>query len=98
VPGFEQFRIWHSAIHYEFCTDPSEPLDAMIVDLSKNQVSGKRELRELTEKKLPLLERAELNARLRLIGSCYKKAIEVVPHLPERAPTHRHRGQKELQL
>jgi hypothetical protein len=98
VPSFEQFRIWHSAIHYEFCTDPSEPLEAMIVDLSKNQVSGKRELHELTERKLPILERAELSARLTLVGSCYKRAIETVPHLPEKTPHKRSREQKELQL
>jgi hypothetical protein len=75
-----------------------EPLDAMIVDLSKNQVSGKRELRELNARKLPLLEKSELDDRLTLVGTCYEKAIELVPHLPERAPNRRDRAQTEMRI
>ncbi len=98
VPNFEQFRIWHSALDYEFCTNSSELPETMIVDLSKNLVSGKRELRELTSVKLPLLERTELRSRLELIASCYKRAIDEVPHLPERQHHPRNARQKELQL
>src|ERR1700733_4495017 len=32
-PDYEQFRIWRSALHYEFCCDPLEPLEAIIIDL-----------------------------------------------------------------
>ena len=96
VPTDEQFRIWHSALHYEFCRGELGHLEVMIVDLSKNEISEKRELRELTSKKLPLLLPEETTQRLDLIGSCYQKAIELVPHLPERARTTKHSVQREL--
>jgi hypothetical protein len=43
-PNQEQFRIWRSALHYEF-----GDTNVMIIGLSKNSVNGKRELSEITE-------------------------------------------------
>jgi hypothetical protein len=56
----------------------------MIVDLSRNPVNQNRELREITERKFPLLPKAELIERLEFVVSCYKKAIEIVPERPRR--------------
>lgn len=84
IPTDEQFRIWLSALHYQYCIGRSEPLGAMIVDLSKSTVNGKRELRELTSKKIPLLSIDEMNERMTLVGLSYNQAIKVVPELPSR--------------
>lgn len=80
IPNTEQFAMWRSALFYEYC-DGSDI--SMIVDLSKNLVSQKRELREITSRKYPLLEKAELDERLETVAACYLKAIEVVPERPE---------------
>jgi hypothetical protein len=95
-PNYEQFRIWRSALHYEFCCDPLEPLEAIIIDLSRDFDSGKRILRELGSTVLPLLDKSELDRRLDLIATCYRRAIEVVPELPTRAPKPKPTGQGEL--
>jgi hypothetical protein len=94
-PSHEQFRIWHSALHYEFCCDPLEPLEAVIVDLSRNDETGKRRLRELGPSVLALLSKTELDQRLDLVARCYRKALEVVPDLPVRRPKPT-TGQSEL--
>ncbi len=72
--------MWRSALFYEFCEGPDV---AMIVDLSKNSVSQKRELREITAHKFPLLKKTELDERLEVVAACYRKAIEDVPARPE---------------
>jgi hypothetical protein len=95
-PNHEQFRIWHSALHYEFCCDPLEPLEALIVDLSRDEITGKRRLRELDLSKLALLDKTELDRRLDLVATCYLKAIELVPVLPVRQPKPKSTGQTEL--
>jgi hypothetical protein len=46
IPNDEQFCMWRSALVYEFCAGKDA---AMIVDLSKNPVSQKRELREVLQ-------------------------------------------------
>lgn len=79
APTLEQSRIWLSALHYEFCCDPLQPLEAMIIDLSREEFSGKRCLKELTAKNCPLLDKSELDARLDLVASCWKQAIETTP-------------------
>jgi hypothetical protein len=95
-PDYEQFRIWLSAIHYEFCCDPLEPLEALIVDLSRDERTGKRRLRELDPSKMPLLDKAELDQRLDLVTNCYLKAIELVPVLPAHRQKTRDTGQTDL--
>jgi hypothetical protein len=80
-PSAEQFRMWRSALYYEFCKN--EDL-VMIVDLSKNPVSQKRELHEITARKHALVNQSELDERLELVASCYNKAIEIVPERPRR--------------
>jgi hypothetical protein len=96
VPTLEQFRIWHSALHYQFCCDPLDPLDALIVDLSRNEVSGQRRLRRLSAEQLPILEKKELDDRFDLVASCFKRSIELVPELSIRRRRERDTGQGEL--
>jgi hypothetical protein len=81
IPNDEQFCMWRSALVYEFCAGQDA---AMIVDLSKNPVSDKRELREVTATKFPLLAKNELDERLELVSSCYRKAIDLIPERPRR--------------
>jgi hypothetical protein len=81
IPNDEQFRMWRSVLIYEFCDGRDV---AMIVDLSKNPVNQKRELRELTSRKFPLMTRDELDERLELVGACYRRAIDLVPERPRR--------------
>ena len=81
VPNDEQFSMWRSALVYEFCAGKDM---AMIVDLSKNPVSQKRELRELTARKFPVVAKGDLDERLELVGACYRKAIDLVPERPRR--------------
>jgi hypothetical protein len=81
IPNDEQFGMWRSVLVHEFCA--GEDL-AMIVDLSKNLVNQKRELRELTAKKFPLITKDELDERLEQVGACYRKAIDIVPERPRR--------------
>ena len=78
-PSEEQFCMWRSAIYYLFCGDRD---DAMIIDLSMNPVSKKRELHEITARKHPLVDKRELEERLELVASCYRRAIEIVPDRP----------------
>jgi hypothetical protein len=96
VPTNEQFRIWLSAMHYRYCKDSAGTLSAMIVDLSKNPVSGKRELREITSRKFPLLPEKEMNARFQLIASSYGRAIQEVPDLPLNPWSRKSSAQKRL--
>lgn len=79
IPNDEQFAMWRSALCYEFSTSSNA---VMILDLSKNPVTGRRETREITERKFPLLSKAELEERLDLVVSCYRKAVEIVPERP----------------
>jgi hypothetical protein len=79
IPNDEQFKIWRSVLVYEFCAGEDA---AMIVDLSRNSVNQKRELRELTARKFPLLTKNELDERLEFVGACYRKAIDLVPERP----------------
>ena len=95
-PNHEQFRIWLSALHYEFCCDPLESLEAVIIDLSRDERTDKRRLRELTPLTLPLLEKSELDKRLDLVATCYLRAIELVPELPMRRPKPKATGQTEM--
>ncbi|MDO9298076.1 hypothetical protein [Bradyrhizobium sp.] len=83
VPDDEQFCMWRSALVYELCAGEDA---AMIVDLSKNPVSQKRELREVTARKFPLLAKSELDERLELVSGCYRKAIDLIPERPRRPP------------
>ena len=96
VPTNEQFRIWLSAIQHRYCNNVSDNREPMIVDLAKNLVSGKRELREITKEKIELLDQIEFDGRLTLVARNYKKAIEIVPELPERPPPKQDRRQKKL--
>ena len=96
VPTLEQFRIWHSALHYEFCCDPLDPFEALIVDLSRNQVSGQRRLRQLSTEQLPLLEKKELDDRFDLVATCFKRSIELVPQLSIKPRRATDTGQGEL--
>jgi hypothetical protein len=91
IPNDEQFSMWRSALVYEFCTAEDT---AMIVDLSKNAVSQKRELRELTARKFPLIVKSELDERLELLGACYRKAIDLVPERPR--PPSRDDGEPDF--
>lgn len=91
IPNLEQFRIWHSALHHVFCAKRTD-MQVMIVDLAKNNISGKREVQELTNSRLPLLDPRELNDRLALTVSCFRKADEIVPKSPPSKP--RSPGQK----
>jgi hypothetical protein len=75
--------MWRSALVYEFCGGQDS---AMIVDLSMNSISQKRELREITARKFPLLAKSELDERLELVGHCYRAAIDIVPERPRRPP------------
>lgn len=95
-PTMEQFRIWRSALHYEFCCDPLEPLEAVIIDVSRDQDTGKRRLRELGHSTIPLLDKVELDRRLDIIATCYRKALEIVPRLPARRMHPKVPGQSEL--
>jgi len=81
IPSDEQFSMWRSALSYTYCTDTDA---AMIVDLSKNTVSQKRQLREITRTKFRLLAANELNERLELVAACYRKATELIPERPSR--------------
>ena len=81
IPNDEQFAMWRSVLRYEF--DAADE-DVMIVDLSKNSVSQKRELREITNRKFPALSKAELDERLDFIASCYLRAMEIVPERSRR--------------
>jgi hypothetical protein len=81
VPNDEQFSMWRSALVYEFCAGEDA---VMIVDLSKNPVNQKRELRELTARKFPLLARRELDERLDLVAHCYRQAMDTIPERPRR--------------
>jgi hypothetical protein len=81
IPNDEQFCMWRSALTYLYGAEKDV---VMIVDLSKNVVSQKRELRELTAKKFPLLSKVELNDRLDVVAACYRKAVELVPERPRR--------------
>lgn len=81
IPNDEQFAMWRSALCYEFNVSKDE---VMILDLSRNRVSGKREIREITGRKFPLLPKAELDDRLNLTASSYQRAIEIVPERPRR--------------
>lgn len=83
IPNDEQFSMWRSALVYEFCGGEDT---AMIVDLSKNPISQKRELREITARKFPLLAKSELDERLELVGHCYRTAIDIIPERPRRPP------------
>ena len=81
VPNDNQFSMWRSALSYEFCPDRDR---AMIVDLSRNSVNQKRELREITSSKFPLLTKAELDEKLEFVVFCYGRATEIVPERPRR--------------
>jgi hypothetical protein len=81
VPNDEQFRMWRSALVYEYCAGEDA---VMIVDLSRNSVSQKRELRELTARKCPLMTKSELDERLEVVTRCYRKATDAVPERPRR--------------
>jgi hypothetical protein len=83
ISNDEQFSMWRSALVYEFCSGEDA---AMIVDLSKNPISQKREVREITARKFPLLAKSELDERLELVGHCYRTAIDLVPERPRRPP------------
>jgi len=96
APNDEQNRIWFSAVHYEFCCDPLDPLETMIVDLSKDATSGKRRLLELTSPKIAILPKKEFDERLDLIATCYEKAIDLVPELPAKPPKPKDPNQTEL--
>jgi hypothetical protein len=96
VPTLEQFRIWHSALHHQFCCDPLDPFEAMIVDLSKSEVSGQRRLRPLSAKQLPILEKKELDDRFDLVATCFRRSIELAPHLAVKPRRARDTGQGEL--
>jgi hypothetical protein len=80
IPNDEQFAMWRSVLCYEY-----EAADdrVMIVDISKNPVSQKRELREITSRKFPMISKSILDDRLDLVASCYRKAIEIVPERPQ---------------
>lgn len=80
-PDSEQFCMWRSALYYQFCNDID---NVMIVDLSKNSVSQKRQLREVTSEKFPLLDRSELDDRLELVAASYQRAVELIPERPAR--------------
>ncbi len=98
VPTDEQFRIWLSALNYRYCHSPADSVSPMIVDLSKNPVSGKRELRELISRKIPLLSEAEMNTRLHVVASNYKMAINQIPELPTKTKPKTNPGQGHLSL
>lgn len=81
VPNSEQFAMWRSALFYSFCDGED---DVMIVDLSKSPVHHKRQLSEIKSSKYPLLSLTDLEERLDLVVSCYKRSIEIVPERPRR--------------
>lgn len=84
APNLEQIRIWLSSLYYEFCCDPLEPLEPLIVDLSRSEVTRLRALRELSPSTHPLLAKPELDTRFEVIVSCWKRAVELVPLRPTR--------------
>jgi hypothetical protein len=90
APNPEQYSMWRSALFYEFCKVKD---NVMIVDLSKNMVSQKRELRELTARKCPILARSDLEDRLELVAACYRKAVELIPERPSRPKFDKDSGQ-----
>jgi hypothetical protein len=96
APTLEQERIWLSSLYYEFCCDRLQPLRPAIVDLGRDKGASKRELRELGIEQLPILELGELNARLSLIASCYKRAIEMVPPPSPKPKEQKPSGQGKL--
>jgi hypothetical protein len=77
IPNLEQFRLWHSSLYYNYAVEHS--IDALIIDVSKNGVSGNRELRELHQSKIPLLEKRMLDERLGRVAIQYFRALEEVP-------------------
>jgi hypothetical protein len=95
APNYEQFRIWISALHYEFCCDPLDPLEALIVDLSRDELTNRRRLRELNPQNLPLLDKVELDKRLDSVATCYLRAIELIPEIA-RQPKPKVPGQTEM--
>jgi hypothetical protein len=84
TPNLEQFRMWRSALHYEYIQSNLDDAEAMIVDFSRNPVNRKRELSEFSSQKLPLLSREELESRFQIVVTCFLKAIELVPNDPSR--------------
>jgi hypothetical protein len=92
VPTLDQFKIWHSCLFYNFLV--SKSADVMIVDLSKNAVNGKRELRELTSRKLPLLGKGPSEFRLSNVLRQFDRALKAAPSQPKKRPGPK--GQKDF--
>jgi hypothetical protein len=96
APTYAQDQIWLSALYYEFCTDPLEPLEPRILDLSLGDGGNHRTLTELTRTELPLLSKDELDSRLDLVARCFVRAKEAVPPPEVRRPKERPSGQIDL--
>lgn len=96
APTHLQDQIWMSALYYEFCCDPLEPLDPLILDLSRPSVAAARCLTELTSAQLAILSKDELDARLDRVARCFEAAREVVPPPAPRARKAKPTGQIEL--
>jgi len=79
APTLEQSQIWISALYYEFCCDPLEPLQPSILDLSRGIGKGKRSLSELTSKQLSVLSKDELDSRLDMVARSFVRARDLVP-------------------
>ncbi|HTT99326.1 MAG TPA: hypothetical protein VMF58_14860 [Rhizomicrobium sp.] len=94
APTYDQDQIWLSALYYEFCCDPLEPLQPSILDLSR-QGSG-RQLSELTSTQLPILAKEDLDARLDLVAKCFIRAREFVPAAEARPRKEKPTGQIDL--
>lgn len=79
APTHAQDQIWISALFHEFCRDPLEPLEPLILDLSKRTGKHHRSLTELTRMDLPILSKDELDGRLDMVAKCFALAKDMVP-------------------
>jgi len=96
APKPDQEQIWLSALHYEFCCDPLQPLKPSIIDLARSHKTHARSLVEITSANLPILDKEELDAKLDRVARCFVLAKGLVPPVEPRKSKEKDTGQIEM--
>jgi len=81
---FWQMQTWLALIQEAYCLDPLAPAEPLILDVSRDPITGKRGFHAIGLSEVPLITRDELNNRLNRFLDCWARAVEAVPVRPRR--------------
>lgn len=86
APSLEwQIETWLSFLNEAYCADPLAPATPLILDVSRNPLTGLRGFHAVDPAVVKILSKSELDARMDQFLDCYEEAKKIIPVRPKKS-------------